>query len=196
MTKELFDLMKKLDIQSPEVQLALRCAPLLAGLKCSNLLILKKVQSCRIRRLIAHTTISGYSFYQSETQEFLLLYQPSQLAAHLLEPKAAKILSHLEYPDHCLQSVLRTFAKRYQSYRSGNSSFPHEMGLLLGYPPGDVYGFIEHHGADSLCTGYWKVYEHVPEKEALFHKFDVAKEQLIRMLAAGVSMREMMESLT
>ena len=154
MTKELFDLMKKVDIQSAEVQLVLRCAPLLAGLKCSNLLILKEGQSHRVRQLVMHTKISCFSFYQSESQEFLLLYQSGQLESHLAEAEAGKILYQLGYSDVFLSGLLYTFEKRYGAYRRGQSGFPHEMGLFLGYPPEEVRGFMENNGKYCLCAGY------------------------------------------
>ena len=33
-------------------------------------------------------------------------------------------------------------------------AFPHEIGLLLGYPVEDVLGFIRHQGKNYLYTGY------------------------------------------
>ena len=36
-------------------------------------------------------------------------------------------------------------------------SFPHEIGLFLGYPAVDVKGFMEHR--ECKCTGLWKVFE-------------------------------------
>ena len=39
-------------------------------------------------------------------------------------------------------------------------SFPHEIGLFLGYPAEDVAGFISHKGHDFCYSGYWKVYVH------------------------------------
>lgn len=44
---------------------------------------------------------------------------------------------------------------------NGEQQFPHEMGLLLGYPIEDVVGFMEHSGKEYLYSGYWKVYENV-----------------------------------
>lgn len=186
MTKETFDLMKKIDIQSAEAQLVLRCAPLLAGLKASNLLILKQGQTSRIQQLLVRTNICSYSFYQDGRQTFLLLYKSAQLESHLAEAKARQILYQLGYLDDSLHGLLESFEKRYQLYRMGQVGFPHEMGLFLGYPPEDVRGFMENHGENCLCTGYWKVYDNAQEKLLLFQRFDMAKEKMIRMLAAGV----------
>ena len=33
-------------------------------------------------------------------------------------------------------------------------AFPHEIGLLLGYPVEDVLGFIRYQGKNYLYTGY------------------------------------------
>ena len=45
----------------------------------------------------------------------------------------------------------------------GEPGFPHEMGVLLGYPVEDVRGFMEQNGQNALYQGYWKVYAHVPD---------------------------------
>ena len=56
------------------------------------------------------------------------------------------------------------------------AEFPHEMGLLLGYPVEDVEGFIENKGHNYLYAGYWKVYGHVEEKKALFNRYEEARK--------------------
>ena len=67
--------------------------------------------------------------------------------------------------------------------------FPHEMGLLLGYPIEDVVGFMEHSGKEYLYSGYWKVYENVPAKKQIFTRYDEARETLIRLLANDIGIR-------
>ena len=71
------------------------------------------------------------------------------------------------------------------------AEFPHEMGLLLGYPVEDVEGFIENKGHNYLYSGYWKVYGHVEEKKALFNRYEEARKILIQLLASGRSVSEM-----
>ena len=36
--------------------------------------------------------------------------------------------------------------------------FPHEIGIFLGYPLGDVIGFIQNQGRNYTCCGHWKCY--------------------------------------
>lgn len=40
----------------------------------------------------------------------------------------------------------------------GNVSFPHEVGIFLGYPIEDVISFEENHGKFCKYCGYWKSY--------------------------------------
>ena len=73
-----------------------------------------------------------------------------------------QLFQKLGYKDFSLEYVLPRFRKRYEAHMNGEQQFPHEMGLLLGYPIEDVVGFMEHSGKEYLYSGYWKVYENVP----------------------------------
>ena len=59
--------------------------------------------------------------------------------------------------------------------------FPHELGLLLGYPAEDVRGFMGIGHKKCLYTGYWKVYEKPEEKIALFSEYDRAMDLALSM---------------
>ncbi len=63
--------------------------------------------------------------------------------------------------------------------------FPHEMGIFLGYPLGDVKGFIRHRGRDFLYCGYWKVYENEAEARKLFSVYTSVKQQMLKELYQG-----------
>ncbi len=49
--------------------------------------------------------------------------------------------------------------------------FPHEIGIFLDYPLGDVIGFIKNSGQNYKCAGCWKVYCNECETLKLFHKY-------------------------
>ena len=101
-----------------------------------------------------------------------------------------ELLQESGYQDFTLGTILSTFQKRYQGYMCGEPGFPHEMGVLLGYPVEDVRGFMEQNGQNALYQGYWKVYAHVPEKKRLFARYDMEKETIIQLLSNGVGMRD------
>ena len=49
--------------------------------------------------------------------------------------------------------------------------FPHEVGLLLSYPPEDVKGFIDHRAGGFKCAGLWRVYGDEEKARSLFEKY-------------------------
>ena len=77
-----------------------------------------------------------------------------------------------------------------QQYLREKNVFPHEMGLLLGYPPEDVKGFIRNQGKNYLYSGYWKVYDRPHEKIRLFQKYEHSREKLIQLLSYGMRIEE------
>jgi len=57
-------------------------------------------------------------------------------------------------PAELLPGILDRLSERLCAERE----FPHEIGLLLGYPLDDVVGFIEHRGQACEASCYWKTY--------------------------------------
>lgn len=88
--------------------------------------------------------------------------------------------------------MLVELRSRYTQYKEEGAEFPHELGILLGYPPQDVSGFIENKGRNFLYTGYWKVYGNVQESMNIFHMFNQARENVVRMLTSGVSIQNIL----
>ncbi len=195
MTQETFRLLKEMDINAAETQILLRCAPLIAGVKVSNLLIIKKVQENDVRQLFEREALkyACVTLYRDRECSVMLLYRKRELGLYFTAENVKKMLYREGYRDFELQALLDTFAARFTSFREKQGYFPHEMGLFLGYPPEDVKGFIENKGRHALCAGYWKVYRNPAEKQRLFRGFDRAKEGLIRLAASGMCMEDMLK---
>lgn len=175
-----------------------QCSPTLAGLKTGSLFTIhgKKPECVKheIRRinhllygkgllLLPLKTTSGYTL--------LYLYRPCFLQKDLRDSKRASLLSDFGYsscqPSKCLVQLIRRIREE--------ETFPHEIGLFLGYPPEDVRGFIENPHCKSRCRscngGCWKVY-HDPEKaQALFDKFDQCTRNYRRRLSLGESLEQL-----
>ena len=83
--------------------------------------------------------------------------------------------------------ILQKVSEKYTAHKQERAEFPHELGLLLGYPAVDVRGFMEHDGKDFLYSGYWKVYGNVRETVSLFREFDRAKELVVQLVKKGYS---------
>ena len=70
------------------------------------------------------------------------------------------------------------------------NQFPHEIGIFLEYPIGDVKGFIENHGCNCKCTGYWKVYCNEEEAEKTFRKYKKCRDIYMKL---GINGRSVMQ---
>ena len=92
-----------------------------------------------------------------------------------------------------LSKILYRVSERYRAHMEGKGDFPHEIGLLLGYPPEDVIGFIENRGQNPLYIGYWKVYSNLEECRKVFAGYDQAREKVIHMVSSGMTVKNIME---
>lgn len=188
-------LLKEMDRNAVQTQILLHCAPLIAGIKIANLLIVQDTQMNTVRELFEKREgkFACKVLYSGAGKLVLLVYRAEQMEDYLSFEKVKKMLYQAGYRDFAVQALLHEFAKRFAAYREKRGSFPHEMGLFLGYPPEDVEGFIENNGKNALCTGYWKVYCRPEEKQRLFRGFDAAREGLIRLAAGGICMEDMLK---
>lgn len=193
MSQEIYEIVKGMDLENIEIQLALQCAPLITGLKVSNLLIISKGNEEVVKRILNRTGISYYRLIQTRTKTTFLLFRRNELEEFLSDENVRNVLMKAGYKSLQIDKILRTFSLRYEAYIQGDKSFPHEMGLLLGYPVEDVVGFVENNGKNFLYSGYWKVYENQKAKVKLFDKYKVAEETLIHLLSNGLSMSDIID---
>lgn len=194
MSHEVFTIIQGMDLKNIEIQLALQCAPLITGLKISNLLNVAKESEKLVCAFLKKAKISYCCLLKTEKKAIFLLFNREKLDQYLAQKEVQDLLIEQGYSELDLGKILRTFRLRYQEHMDGKREFPHEMGVILGYPIEDVKGFIQHHGKNFLHSGYWKVYGNEQETVQLFQKFEMAKETLIRMLSNGISMQQIIES--
>ncbi len=189
MSTETLDLMLALDHGELNTQVALQCAPLLTRLKISNLLTVDKIHRAAAMRLFRGTALSSYLLCDAGEKLTFLLYDRKKLTAYLNREDVRQLMERFGYSRLNLEVVLRQVAERYRAHILHKGGFPHEIGLLLGYPPADVTGFIENDGKNSLYIGYWKVYSDVARCRRVFAGYDQAREQVIRMISRGMNVR-------
>jgi hypothetical protein len=193
MSQEILEIVKGMDLKDIETQLALQCAPLITDIKTSNLLIVQNDNVRKVKQILSNTNISQFILMFTEQKTTILLYKKYQLESYISQKKVRKLLKNIGYQEHLLDDILHIFQLRYKDYIAGGKEFPHEMGLLLGYPVEDVEEFIKNEGKNFLYTGYWKVYENLPEKVSLFRKFELAKETLIQLVSFGISIVDIID---
>lgn len=193
MRREVFDIVRGMDLTDIEIQLALQCAPLIASLKMSNLLIIEGGSLGEVRRILKDTGISCFVLSATEQRLMTILYNEGKLEKYLSDSDVKAFLRKCGYQEVSLNGILPAFWLRYQEYVSGKEEFPHEMGVFLGYPIEDVEGFMKNRGENFLYTGYWKVYANLSVKIQLFRKFEIARETLVQLVSNGVRITDIIK---
>ncbi len=162
-----------------------QCAPVLKGVKISNLITMKPGGWHKIRAYLKKSRIICIPLYADAEKEVLFLYRYEQLERHLKNREVREFLRSCGYESFEVASVLVRLRRRYQLYAGISKEFPHELGVLLGYPVGDVQGFIDNRGENSLTSRYWKVYQNPKEAEKIFDLYDRVKEQALKEIMCG-----------
>ena len=194
MSQDIFEIVQGMDITSVETQMILQCAPLIAGLKASNLLIVNSKNVDKVAQIITETAISYVILWETKEKTTLLLYKDESLNTYFSNQCVQQLLKSYGYENAELNTLLHIFRQHYAEYMAGQKPFPHEIGLFLGYPVEDVEGFIKYEGKHSLYAGYWKVYADLASKLKLFEEFESAKGTMIRLLSYGVGIRNIIVS--
>lgn len=176
-------------VQSLELDVASQCAPVLAGIKASNLLILDHPKTDPQRVFPKESGILAQLLYESRARSIWLVYRPDALERVLSDPQNRVFLKEWGYESAPTECMVERLAERYRGYRESGEAFPHEMGVFLGYPLCDVKGFIAYGGQNYLYSGYWKVYGNVEETKRQFQLFAAVKKSLIEAVRNGMGLR-------
>ena len=187
MKHKVFQMIRSMDGEDIQLQLAMQCAPLIAGLKMSNLLIIPRESLPALREILEGSDIAHALLLEKGKKATLLLYCRNQLQQYLARPQILDFLRGQGYDDCSLEWFLASIRIRYRNHMEKAGPFPHEMGIALGYPLEDVRGFIRHKGKNYLYSGYWKVYGDVEKARQLFQSYDRARKQMFQWLDAAAA---------
>ena len=169
-----------------EVKIANQCAPVLAGVKPSNMLVLENKHIRDVVRVLEGTGLSWRCLYAGEEKNIWLLYRKEAMEETVLGKEQMLFLREWGYEEDTLERMLMKFSQRFRQYRKDkNLPFPHEMGVFLGYPMADVKGFIKYEGKNYLYCGYWKVYENVEERKELFRTYEEIRKVFVEEARKG-----------
>ena len=172
--------------------IANQCAPVLADVKPSNLLILTSGEEEVFLQMDELPGISRLCLYEGKQKSTWLLYRKDRLESALVWPQTGDFLQMYGYDAfrENLDQKLARLQEQFNGYKEGRIPFPHEMGVFLGYPLGDVKGFIEHRGKDYLCSGYWKVYQNEQKAKSTFQLYQSARDAVLQLVMAGSNLYE------
>lgn len=147
--------------------LMLECSEVLGGVKPANLVSLtNRTRSCgrNLYRLWQshHVELSrrleGLNIQVLQTRESALLlfcYNAEHLTQHLSHAGIRALLAKSGYDTTTFgEALLPELFRRFTISRS----FPHEIGLFIGYPAKDVAAFMGVIDIPFTCQGPWKIY--------------------------------------
>lgn len=191
--------------------LAYFCMPTLLKLKPSSLI---HVNKDRINCLsdfhdILKDEVGYYHccyaiLFENEAMQILLIYQKELIIKVLTSRKHRQFLASRGY-DIREVSISKVFSKIMQSYQNymreitdGDvskwpdkpSGFPHEIGLLLGYPINDVMDFIKYSGKNYILCGCWKVYHDAGRAQKIFASYYELRINALELLQKGYKLKE------
>ncbi len=173
------------------IQGAFQCAPVLARIKASNLLTLEKEDAWQLVNIMKNTQLSCEYLYTLTKRSVWLVFWKEELEKILSIRANRRFLRSLGYRNFSLTAVLNRLKQRCRAYYAGGDSYPHELGIILGYPLADVEGFIAHKGQNYLCSGYWKVYENAEAARKIFAMYNHARNQAASLARAGLNFHDL-----
>ena len=182
MESNTFKVLRDQNWKDLKIQLAIQCAPVLAGIKIANLLNIRGQDVPALVAILCETSIDVFQLYLREDKAVLLLYRREELEEYLSGEKVLSLLQRQGYRIQVMNGMLQELKERYTSYRLYGGGFPHEMGLFLGYPEEDVKGFIEKKGQDFLYCGYWKVYSNPSVTKEVFDRYNRVSDFAVRLV--------------
>ncbi len=174
--------------------LMLESAEVLAGVKPANLISLVNRNQLCGRNLYqlwqSHhedlaTRLSDLTIKVLQTKEralLLLCYNNNQLERHLAHAGIRTLLHKAGYEvDSSIEAQLGDLSRRIEN----NGSFPHEIGLFLGYPAKDVAAFMGLIKLPFTCQCLWKIYGNPIQSLGLVEQFRCCRQRMGAILASG-----------
>ena len=190
MSFDIVDIIKEMDVHSIPLQLALQCAPVISGIKISNLLTIPAKSLRELSAVLKKTELSFRILYPGRERLVMLIYRETELKEYLEREEVMAFIYKCGYETSDISKIFPVFVKRYMRYMELKQDFPHELGLFLGYPIEDVEGFIKENGKNYLYSGYWKVYKDAELKIRLFKNYERVQTEIVRLLYEGLDIMD------
>lgn len=170
------------------------CAPTLAGMKCASLFsyfhsgeTIAREEVKQLNNLLNPKGVHIDVLTWRKESALVYVYRRAMLGEELADTGVSELLKLYGYESCEIDSCIRRLKYRIEN----GSEFPHEIGVFLGYPLEDVYGFIRNKGRNCESCGMWKVYCNKAEKDKLFKKYKKCKDMYLQVFLAGRELARM-----
>ena len=156
------------------------CAPVLRGIKVSNLVSCSCADYPDFDRELSEFSARIKPFglecrVLCKCKKFALtfVYRKKELEQLLAQESVASFLMCSGYTAETAEGLLAELSERL----SVCNGFPHEIGIFLGYPLEDVIGFTQNQGRNFKYSGYWKVYGDPEKAKVMFSNYSICTEE-------------------
>lgn len=150
MSSETWEIIRKLRGDEIELQIAFQCAPLITGLKESNLLNIEKQDYQRMKDIFKESELTIYPLGIHAGKITVFLYHPDRLEAFFSKESVQALLHEIGYTDTNLKQVLPVFRAHYQQYLRKRKFFRMRWDCCLDIRR-RVKGFILQSGEKPIC---------------------------------------------
>lgn len=162
--------------------LAYHAAPTIEGIKAASVITFTRDRRnlCLLWEKYKGSFLYYYKLDYKELKKdnrktVILLYQRKLLLNVISNYENRQYLGGVGYSSQMtLEEILDLLTKRYEY------SFPHEIGIFLGFPLKDVKEFIRYPEKKPLLYGYWKVFSDVEQAKFKFDLYDRAKLKIMK----------------
>ena len=111
-----------------------------------------------------------------------MCYNNDQLERHLAHAGIRNLLHKAGYEaDASNEALLDELCRRIDT----NDSFPHEIGLFIGYPAKDVAAFMGLIKLPFACQCLWKIYGNPEQSLGLAEQFRCCRQRMGAILRTG-----------
>ena len=174
-----------------EAVLVRQCAPTLAGMKPGSIfcfnhspLEVSRQKVCQWNKQLAPFGLTVQILLErpGSSSVIVFVYRRDRLEQMLSDDAYQSFLAQAGYERTNLDDLLEQLAQRLRT----QPEFPHEIGVFLGYPLRDVIGFIENHGRNFTCCGFWKSYGDPAEMQVCFACYRRCIQTYVAMFEQGV----------
>lgn len=180
------------------------CMPTLIKLKPSTLVSFHKKyidDKLKFFRALKEEALQFNCHYkllcESEKAYYIFIYNTELLQEVFNRYSANSVLKTAGYisGENSFYRNLYHLKKRYCAFKMNITAFPHEIGILFGYPIKDVEAYIENNGENYLLCGFWKVYHNPEEAGRIFEDFRNLRNEAINLIFSGRELKDIMSLL-
>lgn len=131
------------------------------------------------QELLADTSLEACELVDRGSSLMILFHHKTHFRQHLARRDITALLKRTGYdsgitPDEILQNLIDHLQQ---------GRFPHEIGLLLGYPPKDVAAFMGLITIPFTCQGPWKIYGNPAPSLRLAERFRDCRNLMAEQLS-------------